>query len=458
VNLPTALVLLSMVIAGAMFVSRRVQPGYVDFLTPLLGLYFVHSVTRAWCDWYWPELYRLNAVVQMAGEAGLVDALLLTAACLAVLTVAYLAVMRFRVAQEPPRDSISVPRFDVGLGLLLVGFDCRLLLRLHSAQLLTLPDSLLTPIETMGWTALAGLFLLAYRSGRLAKDSSGRDAAAIVAVVGAVAILIVDGRFAVSRENPLQIGLALLCGRAIAGGMSLSRLAIVCVIVSVPVFVWIGALKSFQEGELGEGRGYVEGISVVREEKQQSLTEYTLGSIQGRLHGLDSVVVCRHIVPDMRPFEEGSAWTRILVSAFVPRALAPEKQVGWGTRFAVDFWGLSARSAGSASVGPSQIGNLYLYGGVPSCLSGMAILGAGLSLLAEALRRRRDAFGYLLFFLTAVTICQVERDLEMALGGVLKLVALFGVAAGVGKLLLHPRNDGTPSPGTEAAGLAVEAR
>jgi len=138
--------------------------------------------------------------------------------------------------------------------------------------------------------------------------------------------------------------------------------------------------------------------------------------------------------------------------------LAPDKQVGWGTRFAVEFWGLADRAAGSASVGPSQIGNLYLYDGVPGCLSGMAILGAGLSLLAEALRRRRDAFGYLLFFLTAVTICQVERDLEMALGGVLKLVAVFGVAAGVGKLLLHSRNDETPSPGTEAAGLAVEAR
>jgi hypothetical protein len=160
----------------------------------------------------------------------------------------------------------------------------------------------------------------------------------------------------------------------------------------------------------------------------------------------------------MRPFEEGSAWGRILVSAFVPRALAPEKQVGWGTRFAVEFWGLAARSAGSASVGPSQIGNLYLYGGVPGCLGGMAILGVALSLLAEALRRRRDAFGYLLFFLTAVTICQVERDLEMALGGVLKLVAIFGVAVGVRRLLLLSQNDETPSPGSEAAGVAVEAR
>ena len=87
-SLPTALVLLSMVIAGAMFVSRRVQPGYVDFLTPLLGLYFVHSVTRAWFDWYWPDLYRVNAIVQLSGESGIVDALLLTTACLAVLTVA----------------------------------------------------------------------------------------------------------------------------------------------------------------------------------------------------------------------------------------------------------------------------------------------------------------------------------------------------------------------------------
>jgi len=458
VNLATALVLLSMVIGVSMFVSRRVQPGFIDFLTPLLGLYFLHSVTRAWFDWYWPDLYRVNAIVQLSGESGIVDALLLTTACLAVLTVAYLAVMRFGAAKQMPSASISVPQFDFGFGLLLFGFVCRLLLRLRIEQVVPIPDSLTTPIETLGWASLAGLFLLAYRSGQLEKGSAGRDAAAVVAVVGAVAILIVDGRFAVSRENPLQLGLALLCGRAIGGGMRLPRLALICVIVSLPVFVWIGAMKSFQDQGLGEGRGYVEGISVVREDRQQSLTEFVIGSIQGRLHGLDSVVVCRQIVPEMRPFEEGSVWTRILVSAFVPRAFAPDKRVGWGSRFAVEFWGLPVDQEGSASVGISQIGNLYVYGGVPGCLFGMAVLGAGLSLLAEALRRRRDAFGYMMFFLTAITVCQVERDLEVTLGGVLKLLAVFGAAVAVRRFALDYRRDDAPSTGREAAGLAVEAR
>jgi len=457
VSLPSALVLLTMAICGSMFVSRRLQPGYLDFLTPLLGLYFLHSVTRAWFDWYWPGLYRVNTIVQMSGEQGLVDALLLTTASLAVLTVAYLSVMRFRVAEQLPSESISVPQFDLAFGLLWFGFICRLLLRLHLEQVVEVADWLTTPVETLGWTALAGLFLMAFRSGRLEKGSTGRKAAAVVALVGAIAILVVDGRFAVSRENPLQLGLALLCGHAMGGGMRLRRLVVISVIVSLPVFVWIGAMKSFQDDELGEGRGYVEGMSAVRAEKQQSMTEFVLGSIQGRLHGLDSVVVCRQVVPDMRPFEDGSVWTRILVSAFVPRAIAPNKRVGWGVRFAVEFWGLSARHEGSASVGISQIGNLYVYGGVPGCLFGMAMLGAGLSLLAEALRRRRDAFGYMLFFLTAITICQVERDLEVALGGVLKLLAVFGAVVAVRRLALGHRRDDAPSPGRGAAGLAVDA-
>jgi hypothetical protein len=149
-----------------------------------------------------------------------------------------------------------------------------------------------------------------------------------------------------------------------------------------------------------------------------------VGVTQDRFHGLDSLVVIRSFVPALVPYEPDSFWSKVFISAFVPRALYPDKQVGWGSRFATEFWGLAPEADGNAAVGISHLGTFYVYGGRSGCVIGMAVIGLGLGLLAAVLQRCRTVIGPTLFVLTALTICQVDRDLEVVLGGVLKQIVI----------------------------------
>lgn len=418
------LILLSVVIATGVFVSRHVQRGYIDFLTPMLAMYALHALTRGFFVLYAPDWLDLNSLVASASEPEIAEALLLTAASIAVLIIAYLGVTRFAAATEPQWRELTPPSLRTAADLLGVGLLCRLVVRLGNEGIIPIPDWAMNPLETCGWAALAAVFLAGFTWGRR-KGSTKGGAAALLTVVAIVTIIGVDARFAVSREAVLQPIVAALVAYMIGRGMSLARIGVVGAVACIPLFVWIGAMKTYQDYDLGPGPGYVESVPVVREYFGRDWTHFVVGTIQGRFHGLDSLIVCRAIVPSMRPFEEGSAWSQVLLSAFVPRVLFPEKQVGWGTRFAVEFWGMRAEDEGAASVGISHLGELYVYGGDLGCLTGMAILGAGLGLLAQYLRRREDTLGILMFVLVALTICQVDRDLDVSLGGVLKLLAIF---------------------------------
>jgi hypothetical protein len=223
--------------------------------------------------------------------------------------------------------------------------------------------------------------------------------------------------------------MAALAGVLMGARASALRIAVAAVLIASPPFIWIGAMKSYSGLQLGDGApGYFEAMSAVRRHSESTWPHWIAGGIQERFHGLDSLVVTRALVPTFRPHEPGSVWTQVIVSAFVPRALYPEKQVGWAQRFAVEFWGVAPEAEGRATaVGISHLGTLYLYGGTASCLTGMAVLGSGLGLLAAFLRRRQTVFGPAVFLLTLLTICQVDRDLEVVLGGVMKQLAVFAI-------------------------------
>lgn len=419
-----ALILLSLVLTAGAVLSRRVQHGYIDFLTLLLAVYFVHSVTRGAALFYWPEWVLLHPVVASASEAEIADALVVTAVSMVGLIVSYLGVTWARTSLELPAREILPLSQRTAAGLLGVGLFFRFLTRLAQYEIIALPDWARNPIEMLGWAALAGVFLASFGWGRIGAWPQRKRAAGL-AILGAIAILGVDARFPVSREATLQPILAVVVGRAMGAGQRIGRIVLITVTLCLPLFLWFGAMKTYQGYELGPGPGYYNSIAAVRQHFDLGWGRFIIGSIQDRFHGIESLIVVRAKVPSVRPYEEGSVWAQILTSAFVPRVFYPEKRVGWAIRFAAEFWGMDPAKEGSAGVGISQLGNFYVYGGTAECVIGMTILGAGLGLLAAYLRRRGDVLGHLMFFLTALTISQVDRDLEVSVGGILKLLALF---------------------------------
>jgi hypothetical protein len=428
VTVPFALSVLALVIIAGACLSRRVQSGYIDYLTPLLAMYALHSVTRGATLFYHPDRLHLNAQIAAASERAIAEALMLTAVAICPLVVSYLIGLRLIPSRETPISALIPVSLGLAAGLIAVGVLCRTLLRLSSAEEIALPDWAATPIETVGWAALAGVFTAGFRCGR-SRRGDHRTRAAWATAAGTIVVLLVDARMSVSREATLQPILAALLGVMMGAGLSVVRIAIITGLVGLPLFVWIGAMKIYAGLGLADAApGYVEALPVVRERSEFGWSQWAINVTQDRFHGLDSLIVTRSLVPEDRPYESGSLWTKVLVSAFVPRALYPEKQVGWGSRFATEFWGVAPESEGqAAAVGISHLGTFYIYGGTLSCLTGMAILGFGLGALAAYLRGRRNVFGPTVFVLTALTIWQLDRDLEVVLGGVLKQLAIFAI-------------------------------
>jgi hypothetical protein len=163
-TIPVSLAAVSLVIGAGIYLARRMQRGPIDYLSPLLAVYFVHTVTRGAALHYLPDWLHLNDQVTAAPERAIADALVLTALALCPLIACYLialAVVRSTTTRE------IVP-FSTGLGiaLIVVGVICRVLLRLASGGILDLPGWAHAPIETFGWTALAGVFTTAFNFGR----------------------------------------------------------------------------------------------------------------------------------------------------------------------------------------------------------------------------------------------------------------------------------------------------
>lgn len=422
-SVETELVMLALVIGTGAWLARQLQSGYIDYLTPLLCLYALNALSRGVLLYYAPEWLDVNGIVRDAGDTALAEALWITTLSLLVLIGSYAIVTALTRSRSRPDGTASPVQVPTVVWLMAGGLACRVLLRLAAEEIIFLPDWSATPIETLGWSALGGVFLAGFLAGR-SDDPSTRSEARALLVLGTAAILFADARLTESREATLQPLVAGLLGLAMGARIRWRRAALIVGVTVLPLFLWIGAMKTYRNLELGHGPAYLDAAPAVREYTGLPWPQFMLGLIQDRFHGLDSLVVTRAIVPAVRPFEEGSAWTRVAVSAFVPRALLPDKQVGWGLRFAMEFWGMAPEAEGRAAVGISHLGTLYIYGGLVSCLSGMAIFGAGLGLLAAYLRRRCDAFGDAVFVLTALTLCQIDRDLEVVLGGVLKLLAL----------------------------------
>ncbi len=420
-----ALAALALVIVAGLYASRRLQRGYIDLLSPLLVLYAIHVLTRATLLHLQPDWLDVHERVAAAPATAILGALMLTTLSLAILIVGYLlAVAIIPCGRSSPRE-ITPLSLDVAATLVGAGMICHGLLRLNAEGEIGLPDWATTPIETLGWAVLAGVFSMAFTCGR--RPAGARAGAAWLTAVVVAATLVVDDRLSLSRESTLQPLLAALIGYCIGAELSPRRIAMTVAIVGLPLFLWIGAMKTYADRGLGGGIGYLEALPRAREYSGLTWPQWAVAAIQNRFHGFDSLVVTQSLVPSVIPYQSDSLWGNVLISAFVPRAAYADKQIGWGLRFATEFWGVSPEAQGRVAVGISHLGNFYLHGGVWSCLTGMAILGLFLGTLATLLRSLRTIAGPTLFVLTAFSVCQVDRDLEVVLGGVLKQLTILGI-------------------------------
>ncbi len=414
----TAIVSLTLACLAGIAVGRRLRPGYFDLLSPMCALYLIHGVARAIVIVTLPSWARPHWIVQTASFSDIASAVWLTTAGVVSFAVGYVVVWK-----KTRRQSAATSRIPIGGGtavaLVTIGIAIRGLLYLPRVGW-DIPRWAFTPIETLGWSSLAGIFFL----GLLSADTDvsiavpGRKRAVLLGL--AVLLTIVTApNLGWSREAFLQPLVAALAGFMFGKQWSATKVLLAGVAIVVPILVFGHGVKAIA-GEFGvdpdESR-----VAMFEESRQtyDSLTDMAMAAVVDRMHGLDSLIVCRYWIPDRRPFERGNVWLQVFTSAFVPRLIYPGKQVGWAARFSVEFWGTT-----SAGVGISHLGNFYVYGGLTGCVTGMLFFGAGLAFIVARLANRGDAVALCGVLLVGFCVLQIDRDLEAVLGGSLKLLVI----------------------------------
>ncbi|MGH9364245.1 MAG: hypothetical protein ACRD1B_03130 [Thermoanaerobaculia bacterium] len=417
VQVTPAIIVLGLLCIGGIILGRSLKPGYFDLLSPMCALYLMHGVARAIVVTRVPPAVRVHPIVQSADSSEIAWAVWLMAAGIVSFSAAYGLAWR-----QGRKDSVPAQLTPIGQGkavaVLCIGLGPRVLLVLASRMGWDIPPWALTPVETLGWASLAGVFFLSLAFAQASRGLERREHGAIF-LLGFFLTVITAPNISWSREALLQPVLAAVFGWLIGKRVSAVKTVGGVVAVVVPILVFghgVKAAAGVTGAETSASR-----VAMFEETRQtyDSLLDLGLAAIVDRTHGLDSLIVCRYWVPDRRPFEPGSVWVQILTSAFVPRMVYPEKKVGWAERFAVEFWG-----AKSTGVGISHLGNFYIYGGVLGCLMGMLTFGAGLGDLVARLANRGDSLALCAVLLVGFVVLQIDRDLEVVLGGAFKILVL----------------------------------
>ena len=315
-ELVPALLVLTAVCTGGVVIARRLDPGYFDLLTPICALYVLHTVTRTIVIAAAPSWAELHPIVAATDFGELATAGWIFAGSVAALVAGYVA--GFRWKSKGVRNA-GVPAGDARIArrLLAIGLTARLILTLAGRLNVGLPDWSLTPLETVGWAALGGLFVLSHRAAAAA--DGGRPGRA-AEVVGAMLLTIgLAPNVGWSREAFLQPIVVAGIGWLVGKRASLARISLTLAVAVLPILVLGFGIKKAMP--TGSDMGGADRLEMIREtrERYETATEFSLSAVQGRFHAMDSLLVCRYFVPAMRPYEEGNAWGRILVSAFVPR-------------------------------------------------------------------------------------------------------------------------------------------
>ncbi|MHC4789206.1 MAG: hypothetical protein ACYS8K_08420 [Planctomycetota bacterium] len=186
---------------------------------------------------------------------------------------------------------------------------------------------------------------------------------------------------------------------------------------------------------------------------QPELAPWTKLSV--RFHGYDSAVLTTWLVPDTFPREERDLIAELLVSAFVPRSLYPDKAfVQRGRIFSTSIWAYDERGRTeqrvSAMISPSMPGDLWAAGALPTLLGGALCWGALIGLLECMRRAMKEAPAAALMVFLAFRIAGgVERDFVHAAATTIQVLVVLLLVLAV--VPLRPRRAPVPAPGPRQA-------
>jgi hypothetical protein len=149
-----------------------------------------------------------------------------------------------------------------------------------------------------------------------------------------------------------------------------------------------------------------------------------------RFHSFDSLVFHAYLVPDVVPFEDRNPFLDLLLEAFVPRALWPDKPESRRAMiFSVTLWSYGEEERGTeANIAPSMAGDLYGVGGWLWVVLGGAAWGAMLGVL-DGWRERLSPAGQaiVIAMLALLAAGGIERDFPRAAATLMQATIVLAV-------------------------------
>lgn len=149
-----------------------------------------------------------------------------------------------------------------------------------------------------------------------------------------------------------------------------------------------------------------------------------LAFTSGRLHGLDSLMVCLRTTPAFLPWEDKALYLMLPAMAVVPRLFWVSKPIMDAVPdFSHRYWGTSTHVSNAVAV--SHVGSLYLAWGWWGAVIGMLVLGVFWRFMYEYLQRGGGAAGIVTYLNLLLVIVAIEGDVPSVYSGMIKMAIVM---------------------------------
>lgn len=224
----------------------------------------------------------------------------------------------------------------------------------------------------------------------------------------------------------------LICSHYLKRQLRLRAIALSMVLIGVLIFPLIALFRSQsqQQDPLTRIAQTAEDAAMM---DWQDRTDLIVQSVMRRAHLVDSLAVVVKYSAMMGGELGGVDYLLIPAYAFLPRAFWPDKPIGQGVTFGMEFFGTS----GGTSIGVSNPGDLYRHLGLGGIIGGMFVLGVLYRVAYEYLivKRRDDDWRtrlpclFVYVFVFAQFYLAFEANLSSGLSEMLKKLLLLGLVA-----------------------------